>query len=135
MSGNEMNQRDRVHGVGFAYDCRIGFHEYERHIRQRLLIDFEVETDWSRAAESDKPEGIVDYYKANQLIGKMIEAREWKLIEAVANDVAKLLCSNFPVSRVRIKVTKSPFDMPNAGGVAVECWRTPEDFGNGLQEV
>ena len=71
--------RDRVHGTGFSYQCRI-------------------------------------------------ESRDWLLIEAVAEATARVLCSRFPVSRVRVKVTKAPFGMPNVGTVAVECWRTPEDF-------
>ncbi len=44
-------------------------------------------------------------------------------------DVAELLLTTFPaIKRVRVKVTKSPFDMPNVGNVAVECWRSREDF-------
>ncbi|GDX83185.1 hypothetical protein LBMAG42_49960 [Deltaproteobacteria bacterium] len=120
--------RDRVHGNGFSYDVRIGFHEYERHIRQRIVIDWEAETTWREAAKADRPRGIVDYYEANLKIGKMIEAKEYRLIEAVAEEVAHLLVSEFPVDRVRVKVTKAPFDMPNVGSVAVECWRSREDF-------
>lgn len=120
--------RDRVHGTGFSYDVRIGFHEYERHIRQRIVIDWEAETTWREAAKADRPRDIVDYYEANLKIGKMIEAKEYRLIEAVAEEVAHLLVSEFPVDRVRVKVTKAPFDMPNVGSVAVECWRSREDF-------
>ncbi len=120
--------RDRVHGSGFSYDVRIGFHEYERHIRQRIVIDWEAETTWREAAKADRPRDIVDYYEANLKIGKMIEAKEYRLIEAVAEEVAQLLVAEFPVDRVRVKVTKAPFDMPNVGNVAVECWRSREDF-------
>lgn len=120
---------DRVHGTGFSYDCRIGFHEYERHIRQRVVIDFEAETDWRAAARADRAgKDLVDYYEANIAIGKLVAEKEYRLIEALAEDVAKVLVSEFPIRRVRVKVTKSPFDMPNVGNVAVECWRTPEDF-------
>lgn len=120
---------DRVHGTGFSYDCRIGFHEYERHIRQRVVIDFEAETDWRASARIDRATGeLVDYYEANLAISKLVAAKEYRLIEALAEDVAKLLVSTFPIARVRVKVTKAPFDMPNVGSVAVECWRTPADF-------
>ena len=116
---------DRVQGTGFSYDCRIGFHEYERHIRQRVVIDWEAETDWSAQAKADRAHGLVDYYEANRAIGKLIEAREWRLIEALAEDVAQLLLADFPpIRRVRVKVTKAPFDMPNVRDVAVECWRS-----------
>lgn len=120
---------DRVHGVGFAYDCRLGFHTYERHIHQRVLIDFEAWTDWRRCAAADAPSAeLVDYYEVNRAIRALVESREWRLVEAMAEEVARLLCQRFPVSRVRVKVTKAPFGMPNAGSVAVECWRSPADF-------
>lgn len=119
---------DRVHGTGFSYDVRIGFHEYERHIRQRIVIDWEAETAWREAAQADRAKDIVDYYEANLRIGTHIQGKEYRLIEAVAEEVAHLLIDNFPIERVRVKVTKAPFDMPNVGNVAVECWRSKADF-------
>ena len=120
--------RDRVHGTGFGYDCRIGFHEYELGIRQRVLVDFEAETDWRRVAQQDVPEGLVDYFEVHRALQRRLEGRSYRLIEAMAEDAARLICQNFPVSRVRVKVTKQPINVPNIGLVAVECWRTPSDF-------
>lgn len=120
--------QDRVYGLGFAYDCCIGFHEYERHIRQKIVVDFEAETDWRAQARSDAANNLVDYFEANKLIKSMVEKKPYQLIEAMAEDIARLLCAHFPISRVRVKVTKQPFDMPNVGQVAVECWRSPADF-------
>lgn len=126
---HEGRLNDRVHGIHFAYDCKLGFHANERHIRQRVLVDFEAETDFREAARTDQPSGaLVDYYKVNNALRELVEAREWNLVETMAEDIARLLCTRFPVSRVRVKVTKSPFDMPNAGAVAVECQRSREDF-------
>lgn len=122
---------DRVHGMGFSYDCRIGFHEYERHIRQRVVVDFEAETDWREAARADRARNLVDYYEANLAIQALVEAKEYRLIEALAEDVARMLIARFPIERVRVKVTKAPFDMPNVGAVAVECWRSRADFARG----
>lgn len=121
---------DRVHGNGFSYDVRIGFHEYERHIRQRIVIDWEAETTWREAAGADRPRDIVDYYVANLKIAAKIQAKEYRLIETVAEEVAEVLVREFPVDRVRVKVTKAPFDMPNVGSVAVECWRSRQDFAD-----
>ena len=120
---------DLVSGISFSFDCRVGFHDYERQIRQRVFVDFEAETDWRRNGTLDDPRGIVDYYKVNRRIGEVLAEREYKLIEAVAEDVARVICTEFPVQRVRVRVRKTPFDMPNVQAVAVECSRTPEDFG------
>jgi dihydroneopterin aldolase len=121
---------DKVIGTALSFDCRIGFHDYERHIRQRVVVDFEAETDFRRNGIDDDPDGIVDYYEVNQALAEHIATRSYKLIEAVAEDVARILCTRFPVTRARVRVTKVPFDMPNVGSVAVECVRSPEDFGD-----
>jgi dihydroneopterin aldolase len=120
--------KDKVIGTALSFDCRIGFHDYERHIQQRVVVDFEAETEFRRNGIADDPAGIVDYYQVNKALGEHIAARSYQLIEAVAEDVARILCTRFPVSRARVRVTKTPFDMPNVGSVAVECVRVPEDF-------
>lgn len=128
----ERRPRDRVHGSGFRYDVRIGFHEYERHIRQQVVVDFEAETDWrAAAAADDEAAGLVDYFEVNRALQALAESREWRLVEALCEAMAELICTRFPVLAVRVKVTKAPFDMPNVGAVAVECWRTRQDFPPG----
>lgn len=121
---------DRVHGVGFAYECHLGFHAEERGVQQRVLVDFEAWTDFRRPARLDEPTDalLVDYAKVDAAIRALVAEREWRLAEAMAEDVARLLCERFPVERVRVKVTKLPFDMPTASAVAVECWRSPADY-------
>lgn len=119
---------DHVIGSGLSFDCRIGLRPYERHIKQRVLVDFDAETDWRRSGILDSPEGIVDYYKVNLRISALLKEREYKLIEAVAEDVARMICTSFTVSSVCVRVTKTPFDMPNVRSVAVECTRKPSDF-------
>lgn len=119
---------DRVCGKSLSFDCRIGLREYERMITQRVFIDFEAETNWRIAALSDSPEGIVDYYAVNEKLKALLASKQYSLIEAVAEDAAKLICEDFPVISVLIRVTKMPFDMPNVGSVSVECLRKPEDF-------
>ena len=94
-----------------------------------MVIDFEAETDWREAARADRAKDLVDYYEANLAIQRLVVGKEYRLIEALAEDVARVLLTEFPVDRVRVKVTKSPFDMPNVGNVAVECWRDRAHFG------
>ena len=43
--------------------------------------------------------------------------------------VAELLCTQFPITSVNVRVTKQPFDMPNCESVSVSCTRAREDFG------
>jgi len=124
----DVRSPDRVMGTELAFSCRIGFHEHERDIEQRILVDFDAETDWRSAAATDRPRSLIDYYEVNLAIEAMVKGRSWRLLEALAEDIAALICHGYPVDRVRIRATKQPIDMPNAGSVAVECTRVPADF-------
>jgi dihydroneopterin aldolase len=128
MESKAVQLRDTVSGHGLTYSCRIGFHEYERHIQQRVRIDFEAETDWRDQARRDRARNLVDYYEINTAITELMTNRKWRLVEAVAEAVAELLCTQFPILGARVRVTKQPFDMPNCEAVSVCCYRTPADF-------
>jgi len=119
---------DKLIGTAFTYDCHVGFHAHEPPLRQRVRVDFELEVDSRPAALADEPVGIVDYFEVNRALAARLAGRSYKLIEALAEDVARVLCTGFPLRRARVRVTKHPYDMPNVGSVAVECERTPADF-------
>lgn len=127
-----MTQRppDRVLGVGMVFPCRIGFLPLELHILQDVVVDFEVETDWRAAAALDAPEGLVDYAEVHRRLGARIAAGRWQLIERLAEDLAEEILRGFPVSQVRIRVTKHPLDLPRVGAVAVECTRRLADLAD-----
>jgi dihydroneopterin aldolase len=125
---NENGQHDTVSGHGLSIACRIGFHEYERHIEQQLRIDFDAETNWRAQARLDRAHNLVNYYDMNRVITELVHGREWRLVEAVAESIARELCACFPIHGVRVRVTKKPFDMPNCEAVSVSCYRTPKDF-------
>jgi dihydroneopterin aldolase len=122
---------DKLIGTAFTYDCHLGFHAHEPLLLQRVRVDFEVEGAWRAAALADEPAGIVDYFEVNRAFAEHVSRRSWKLVEALAEDLARVLCTRFPVSRARVRVTKVPYDMPNVGAVAVECERVPADFAGG----
>ena len=48
---------DTIFLRGLAVECVIGFIEWERRIKQRVVIDFELPADCRRAAATDAPGG------------------------------------------------------------------------------
>ena len=99
-SNTGVARADRVHGTGMAFTARVGFHDYERHIMQKIVVDFEAETDWRDAARRDRPQGFVNYFEVNRAIEEMVGKRQWRLVEAMAEDIAHLICTRFLVQRV-----------------------------------
>ena len=119
---------DHVCGHGFKYDCRVGFGADERSQPQTIVVDFDARTDWRASGLADRAHTIVDYAEVDRAISALLSGREWRLIEAIAEAVARLICTGFPVDQVQVTVTKRPVDMPHCEGVSVRCSRTPADY-------
>jgi FolB domain-containing protein len=101
--------------------CRVGVTEAERAQPQRLLISLEMEHDVSRAAATDDLTQTVDYYAVAQRVLSLGEDRQWKLIEALAAEIARLVLDEFQSRRVTVEVKK--FVLPQARHVAVRLTR------------
>ena len=119
---------DWVSGHGFTYNTHVGFDEAERSQPQTIRIDFDARTDWRLAGATDRAHSIVDYAVVDAAIKGLLGERQWRLIEAIAEAIAQMICTDFPVDQVSVKVVKTPRDMPHCDGVSVRCSRTPADY-------
>ena len=107
-----------------VYACSIGIHDHEKNIRQDLVIDVEARVVSIPADRADDPRVIrLNYFRADELLEKMLSARHFNLIETVAEEVARLILAAFDVASVRVSVTKKPLGMPRLGSVTYECER------------
>ena len=52
---------DRIFLHGLEVECIIGFIEWERRIKQTIVLDIELPTDCARAAETDDVTHTVDW--------------------------------------------------------------------------
>ena len=101
----------------------IGVHEWERHARQDVLLDLEVEVDLSRAAASDSLDDALDYRALTKRVIEHVEQTRHHLLEALAEAVARLVLDHDARARaVRVTVDK-PGALRFARSVAVEVHR------------
>ncbi|HOY49570.1 MAG TPA: dihydroneopterin aldolase [Flavobacteriales bacterium] len=97
----------------FAYH---GLYTKEREEGQWFRIDLEVETDLSKAANTDALTEAIDYVALYALIQKEMKIPS-KLLEHVAKRIIDSLRMNFPaLGKTKIKVTK--LNPPIEGKVA-----------------
>ncbi|MGP1945869.1 MAG: dihydroneopterin aldolase [Arsenophonus sp. ER-QC15-MAG3] len=87
----------------------IGAYEWERTIKQELLLDIEIGLNNYIAYKSDQIEHCLDYSIVSQKVIKHIEKQKFKLIERVAEETSDIILNQFDVSWLRIKIYK-----PNA---------------------
>jgi 7,8-dihydroneopterin aldolase/epimerase/oxygenase len=90
---------------GLAVFGRHGLLEEERRDGQEFLYD--IRMDVGDAGASDRIEDAVDYREVADCVREVSASRDFNLIEALASAVADALVERFPLSSVRVRVTKT----------------------------
>ena len=96
----------------------IGCYDWERDIRQTLVIDLELTADFTRAAQSDALEDALDYAAISQRVIAVCDASRFQLLEALAEHLAAIVLAEFSIERLRMTITK-PSAVAEAEGVGV----------------
>jgi 7,8-dihydroneopterin aldolase/epimerase/oxygenase len=118
---------DRIFLRGLQVECIIGFIEWERRIKQTIVLDIELPTDCSRAAETDDVTNTVDYKRVAKRLIAFIEASDFKLVETLAHRAAMIVLEEFSLPWVRISVNK-PGAIRGSRDVGVSIERTRADL-------
>jgi dihydroneopterin aldolase len=97
---------DTVFLRGLAIETTIGFFEWERHVKQTVVLDLEIPVDCARAAASDDVADTVDYKSiAKRCIGFVGEA-QFHLVETLAHKLAMTLLEEFQIPWIRLSLNK-----------------------------
>jgi 7,8-dihydroneopterin aldolase/epimerase/oxygenase len=99
-------QTDRVFLRGLAIQTTIGFIEWERHVKQTVVLDLEIPVDCERAARADDVVDTVDYKSIAKRCIAFVEAAEFKLVETLAHRLAMTLLAEFDIAWIRLTVNK-----------------------------
>lgn len=118
---------DRIFLRGLQVECIIGFIEWERRIKQTVVIDVELPVDCARAAETDEVANTVDYKKVAKRIIAFVEGSEFKLVETLAHRIAMTVLEEFDLAWVRLSVNK-PGAIRGSRDVGVSIQRTRADL-------
>ena len=110
--------RDVVFIRGLRAVATIGVFEWERQIRQNLVLDLELGADNARAAERDELPAAVDYKAISKQVVALVEASECQLVETLAERVADMIRREFAVPWLRVRIAK-PFAVREAHEVGV----------------
>ena len=97
---------DTIFLNGLEVECIIGFIDWERRIKQKVLIDFELPVDCARAAVDDDVADTLDYKSVSKRIIAFVEASEFKLVETMAERLATLVIAEFDVAWIRLRINK-----------------------------
>ena len=85
----------------------IGIFDWERKIKQPVILDLEMGADIKKAASSDHIDDTLDYKAVAKRVIQFVEDSEFQLVETLAERVAQLVLDEFDVPWVRLKLNKS----------------------------
>lgn len=97
----------------------IGANDWERKIKQDVVINISFEYDASKAIKSDKLEDAVDYKTITKKIIKAVEASDFELIEKMAAMVLNIVLEEKKVKEATVRIDK-PQALRFAESVSIE---------------
>jgi 7,8-dihydroneopterin aldolase/epimerase/oxygenase len=97
----------------------------ENRLGQRFKVDLCISLDLKKAGETDELEHSVNYGELFKICKGIVEGKPYKLVEAVAENIAGKLLAEFPlICEVIVKVIKPDPPIPgHYKSVAVEITR------------
>lgn len=113
---------DQILITGLRVECIIGINDWEREVKQEVVIDITLHADLTRAGESDDIADTVNYRDISKTIQDHVEASSYGLIEAMARNIANICLDQEGVLRADVSVHK-PGALRGADSVGVKISR------------
>ena len=114
---------DIVFIKGLKVDTVIGIYDWERKIRQEIVLDIEMSADISSAATTDNIEQALNYKDVCRRLSEFVEDSEFLLVESLAEEICQIIINEFNVNWVKLKLDKGEA-ITGAEGVGVVIERT-----------
>ncbi|MDH5454914.1 MAG: dihydroneopterin aldolase [Gammaproteobacteria bacterium] len=113
---------DKIFLDELKIDTIIGIWDWERKIRQTVVIDLEMSADIARAAATDSVEDTLNYKSVAKRIQRFVGDSSFQLVETLAERIAGIIRDEFDVAWVKVRVHK-PGAIRGSKDVGVEIER------------
>jgi dihydroneopterin aldolase len=91
---------------GLRIETVIGIYEWEKGIKQPVILDLEMSTDVARAAASDRIEDAVNYKAVSKRLKQFVGEGRFELVETLAERCAEIIRTEFGVRWLRLTANK-----------------------------
>jgi dihydroneopterin aldolase len=112
---------------GLTTECIIGIWDWERRVKQKVVIDLEMAADVRKAARSDAIEDTLDYKKVSKRLLQFVGDSDYQLVETLTERIAQIVVSEFDVPWVRVRLNKQGA-IRGSRDVGILIERRREDF-------
>ena len=118
---------DKIFIHALKTETIVGIFDWERQVKQTVLIDLEFSADIRKAALSDSIDDTLNYKRVAKRVLGFVEGSGFHLVETLAEHLAMLILEDFGVAWVRISLSK-PGAIRNSRDVGVVLERQREDL-------
>jgi 7,8-dihydroneopterin aldolase/epimerase/oxygenase len=118
---------DKIFIHALKTEAVIGIFDWERQVKQTVLIDFEISADIRKAAASDSIDDTLNYKRVAKRVLAFVEQSAFHLIETLAEHVAMLVLEEFGVAWIRVTLSK-PGAIRSSRDVGVILERDAKDL-------
>lgn len=118
---------DKIFIHALKTETIVGIFDWERQVKQTVVLDIEFSADIRKAALSDSIDDTLNYKRVAKRILTFIEESSFHLVETLAEHVAMLILEEFAVSWVRIALSK-PGAIRSSRDVGVILERSAPDL-------
>ncbi len=103
--------------------CIIGILPHERVEEQELILDLEIETDFSQLAQEQNIEKTIDYADLADWLEMWIQEKKFLLLETLAEQASQEIFSRYHLAQtLRLKIRK-PAAIPRARAAVISIDR------------
>lgn len=121
---------DIIFLTGITTDCIIGIWDWERQVKQKVVIDLEMATDIRKAAATDAIDDTLDYKRVSKRLLEFVGESQFQLVETLAERIAQVIVTEFDVPWVRVRLNKQGA-IRGARDVGIQIERRREDYAAG----
>lgn len=118
---------DKIFLSALSVECVVGIWEWERRVKQTVIIDVELAADIRKAARTDHIDDTVDYKKVSKRLLAFVGESQFQLVETLTERIAELIITEFGVSWVKVRLNKRGA-IRGARDVGIEIERRREDY-------
>jgi dihydroneopterin aldolase len=97
---------DKIFIHGLKTEAIIGIFDWERQVKQTVIVDIHISADIRKAALSDSIEDTLNYKRVAKRVLAFVEESQFHLVETLAERIALLVLEEFGVSWVGMTLSK-----------------------------
>jgi len=97
---------DKIFIHALKTETIIGIFDWERQVRQTVIVDIEIGADIRRAALTDSIDDTLNYKRVAKRVLAFVEGSQFHLVETLAEHLAMLILEEFGVAWVGIVLSK-----------------------------